>query len=133
MHVPGAFAQTAEDWTTDTLRHRPEAATSLGVHDYDAELGDRSRAAIEGRAPRRPAPQPKGWGITGFPAAPPYEGRGRPSRSAANRTGWVGGHTPTVRYDPETHAPASTPGPVLKAGGQNAVVRSWVWPVAAAR
>jgi len=44
------FAAIAEDWIGETLAHSPSAATSLGVHDYDAELGDRSHQATEARA-----------------------------------------------------------------------------------
>ena len=46
----GDFTSIANDWIDNTLAHRPSAATSLGVHDHDDRLGDRSRAAIEDRA-----------------------------------------------------------------------------------
>jgi uncharacterized protein (DUF885 family) len=45
-----AFAQIAEDWIGSTLANSPSAATALGVHDYDGELGDRSRGAVDARA-----------------------------------------------------------------------------------
>jgi len=44
------FAAIADDWMAATLAHSPSLATSLGVHDHDAELGDRSREATEARA-----------------------------------------------------------------------------------
>ena len=44
------FARLADDWIAATLAHRPTAATSLGIHDYDGELGDRSRESVEGHA-----------------------------------------------------------------------------------
>lgn len=44
------FARLSDEWITTTLTHRPTAATGLGIHDYDGELGDRSRESIEGHA-----------------------------------------------------------------------------------
>ena len=46
---PTAFSQLADDWIDATLAHRPGAATSLGFHQHDGELGDRSRESIDGR------------------------------------------------------------------------------------
>ena len=48
--MPTPFAAIADGWIAATLAHSPSLATSLGVHDYDAELGDRSREATEARA-----------------------------------------------------------------------------------
>ncbi len=45
-----AFAELVEQWIDATLTHRPEAATQLGFHQYDGELGDRSRESIDTRA-----------------------------------------------------------------------------------
>jgi uncharacterized protein (DUF885 family) len=44
------FDKLADDWIAATLGHRPTGATSMGFHEYDGELGDRSRESIEGRA-----------------------------------------------------------------------------------
>jgi uncharacterized protein (DUF885 family) len=44
------FPAVVEDWISATLEHSPSLATSMGVHDYDDVLGDRSRAATEARA-----------------------------------------------------------------------------------
>ena len=44
------FATVAEEWISATLTHSPGLATQLGIHDYDGELGDRSRESTEGRA-----------------------------------------------------------------------------------
>jgi uncharacterized protein (DUF885 family) len=44
------FAEIADEWIGETLAHSPSLATSYGVHDYDADLGDRSREATEARA-----------------------------------------------------------------------------------
>src|SRR3990170_2541632 len=44
------FAQLADEWISATLTHSPGLATQLGIHDYDGELGDRSRESTEGRA-----------------------------------------------------------------------------------
>ncbi len=45
-----AFETLAGQWINATLAYRPGGATSLGFHQHDGELGDRSRAAIEARA-----------------------------------------------------------------------------------
>jgi hypothetical protein len=45
-----AFVRLGDEWIEATLAHRPASATSLGFHQYDGELGDRSRESIEGRA-----------------------------------------------------------------------------------
>ncbi|MGB2693932.1 MAG: DUF885 domain-containing protein [Dehalococcoidia bacterium] len=44
------FERLGNDWIDATLAHRPAGATSLGFHQHDAELGDRSRESIENRA-----------------------------------------------------------------------------------
>lgn len=44
------FTSIADAWIDAMLAHRPSGATSLGVHDHDDQLGDRSRASIDGRA-----------------------------------------------------------------------------------
>ncbi len=44
------FRRLADDWIGTMLTHRPGAATALGIHDYDGELGDRSRDSIESHA-----------------------------------------------------------------------------------
>ena len=46
------FAQIADEWIAAALRNSPAGATSLGIHDYDGELPDRSRASIEAHATR---------------------------------------------------------------------------------
>ncbi|MCH8065896.1 MAG: DUF885 domain-containing protein [Chloroflexi bacterium] len=46
------FATVADEWMAAVLEHRPEAATRLGVHDHDAQLGDRSRSSVERWAAR---------------------------------------------------------------------------------
>jgi uncharacterized protein (DUF885 family) len=45
-----AFETIADEWIDATLAHRPAGATSLGFHQHDGELGDRSREAIDARA-----------------------------------------------------------------------------------
>ena len=44
------FARLADEWMAAALRNSPPAATSLGIHDHDGELPDRSRHAIEAHA-----------------------------------------------------------------------------------
>lgn len=44
------FAALAEEWISATLVNSPGLATQLGIHDYDGELGDRSRESTEARA-----------------------------------------------------------------------------------
>ncbi len=44
------FGRIADEWIAATLSHRPSAGTALGLHEQDGELGDRSRASIEGHA-----------------------------------------------------------------------------------
>jgi len=44
------FARLTDDWIAAALRNSPAGATSLGIHDYDGELPDRSRAGIERHA-----------------------------------------------------------------------------------
>jgi hypothetical protein len=41
-----AFAQLEAEITESRLRWSPAAATALGRHEWDAELGDRSPEAI---------------------------------------------------------------------------------------
>jgi uncharacterized protein (DUF885 family) len=46
----GVFSQIADEWIAAALRNSPAGATSLGIHDYDSELPDRSQAATEAHA-----------------------------------------------------------------------------------
>jgi len=44
------FTQIANEWIAAALRNSPAGATSLGIHDYDGDLPDRSREATEAHA-----------------------------------------------------------------------------------
>ena len=48
--MPSDFNRLTDDWIAAALRNSPAGATSLGIHDYDGELPDRSRASIERHA-----------------------------------------------------------------------------------
>ncbi len=45
-----AFTQLADEWIAAALRNSPAGATALGIHDYDGDLPDRSRAATDAHA-----------------------------------------------------------------------------------
>ena len=44
------FSRIADEWMAAALRNSPAGATSLGIHDYDGELPDRSREGTEAHA-----------------------------------------------------------------------------------
>ncbi len=44
------FTQIADEWIAAALHNSPVGATSLGIHDYDAKLPDRSRESTEAHA-----------------------------------------------------------------------------------
>jgi hypothetical protein len=45
------FQKLSDDFVADYLKRNPAAATYLGVHDYDDQLEDASRAAVDRRLP----------------------------------------------------------------------------------
>jgi uncharacterized protein (DUF885 family) len=45
-----AFSQLSEDYISATLAQRPEVATTLGFHEHDGSITDRSRENVERRA-----------------------------------------------------------------------------------